>query len=101
MDKESVERLRFDSRLQRRPDWIEKADQETYLSALPDVSEKMTTCAEAEDAEEAEAKEVAKAAAAKEVVATPPTATPPAAPVAGDFSASRPFGDLGGDASGN
>ena len=51
MDKESVERLRFDRRLQRRPGWVEKTDQEAFLASLPDVSEKMTSCAEAEEEE--------------------------------------------------
>ena len=52
MDKESVARLRFDRRLQLRHNWIEKTDQEAFLASLPDVSEKMTSCAEAEEAEE-------------------------------------------------
>ena len=94
MDKESVERLRFDRRLKRRPDWIDQADEDAYFAALPDVSEKMTTCAQEEEAVEA-------ATAAPPVVAAMPAATPTAAPVAGDFSTSRPFGDLGGDTGGN
>jgi hypothetical protein len=55
MDKESVARLRFDRRLQQRHNWIEKTDQEAFLASLPDVSEKMTSCAEAEEDRTAEA----------------------------------------------
>jgi hypothetical protein len=93
MDKNSVERLRFDRRLQQRPDWIDKASEEAYFAELPDVSEKMTTCAEEEEAVEA--------ATAAPPVAPPPAAAPTVAPVAGDFSTSRPFGDLGRDTGGN
>ena len=81
MDKESVERLRFDRRLKRRSDWIEETDYQAYLDALPDVSEKMTTCANEETG-------------AGEAAPEPP---PAAAPVAGDFSTSRSFGDVGGE----
>jgi len=42
MDRESVDRLRFDRRLERRRGWVENADKQAYLEALPDVSEKMT-----------------------------------------------------------
>ncbi len=107
MDKASVERLRFDRRLQQRPDWIEKADQDAYLDALPDVSVKMTTVAEEEKAVEEAAANAAEAAQA----ATPPapafTATPvlvpesAAAPTAGDFSTTRSFGGFGRDSDEN
>lgn len=53
MDRESVERLRFDRRLQHRRDWIEPTDAEAHRESLPDVSEKMTTAAELEAEEEA------------------------------------------------
>lgn len=53
MDRESVERLRFDRRLQNRRDWIEPTDVEAHLESLPDVSHKMTTAAELEAEEEA------------------------------------------------
>lgn len=96
MDKESVERLRFDRRLQRRPDWIEKADQEAYLASLPDVSEKMTTCAEEE-----KAAEEAAAAVAVEGPAAATTSAPTPAATAGDFSAPSPFGDFGSESGGN
>lgn len=96
MDKESVERLRFDRRLQRRPDWIEKADQEAYLASLPDVSEKMTTCAEEE-----KAAEEAAAAVAVEGPAAATTSAPTPAATAGDFSEPSPFGDFGSESGGN
>jgi hypothetical protein len=41
MDRESVERLRFDRRLERRRGWVEDADRDAHLESLPDVSEKM------------------------------------------------------------
>ena len=83
MDKESVERLRFDRRLKRRSGWIEETDHQVYLDALPDVSEKMTTCAN-EDTGTGEA-------------AAESTSAPTAAPVAGDFSTPSAFGDVGGE----
>ena len=83
MDKESVERLRFDRRLKRRSGWIEETDHQVYLDALPDVSEKMTTCANEETG-------TGEAAAES-------TSAPAAAPVAGDFSTPSAFGDVGGE----
>ncbi len=53
MDRESVERLRFDRRLSSRRDWVEQTDVDAHLEALPDVSDKMTTAAELEAEEEA------------------------------------------------
>lgn len=53
MDRESVERLRFDRRLQHRREWIETGELDTHLEGLPDVSDKMTTPAELEAEEEA------------------------------------------------
>jgi len=55
MDRDSVERLRFDRRLQRRIGWVEPAQVDAYLESLPDVSSKMTTCAEEEGAGASEA----------------------------------------------
>jgi hypothetical protein len=81
MDKESVERLRFDRRLKRRSGWIEETDHQVYLDALPDVSEKMTTCAN---------EETGTGEAAAESTSAP-------APVAGDFSTPSAFGGAGGD----
>ncbi|MEZ4352057.1 MAG: hypothetical protein R3F16_00135 [Myxococcota bacterium] len=49
MDRESIERLRFDRRLQRRRGWLEEGQLEAHLESLPDSSGKMTTIAEAED----------------------------------------------------
>jgi hypothetical protein len=90
MNKESVERLRFDRRLRHRADWIQDSDQEEYLASLPDVSEKMTTCAEQEET----ATEEPAAAAA-------PALAPAAAPMAGDFSTPSTFGGFGGESGGN
>ena len=80
MDKESVERLRYDRRLQRRTGWVEESAMESHIEALPDVSEKMTTGAALEDAED---EPVAAAASL-------PSAAPSAAPSA----------ELGGSAQG-
>lgn len=77
MDRESVERLRFDRRLQHRRDWIEPTDAEAHLESLPDVSEKMTTAAELEAEEEA-ARANAEANSASEPASesAPPAASP-------------------------
>ena len=53
MDRESVERLRFDRRLQGRRDWVGQDAAQANLDALPDVSDNMTTAAELEAEEEA------------------------------------------------
>lgn len=42
MDRDSVDRLRFDRRLQQRRDWVEDGTREAHLESLPDVTEKMT-----------------------------------------------------------
>ena len=91
MDRESVERLRFDRRLQRRSGWVEASELQTNQDALPDVSEKMTTAAELE-AEELKAAEAAEAAAqAAPPVFETPSEPPAPAPVAGDFSSSPSY----------
>lgn len=95
MDKGSVERLRYDRRLQRRLGWIDEADHKAYLASLPDVSEKLTTCAEEEEKAAPETRQEEPALA----TATAATPTQPAG--AGDFSASAPFGGLGGDSGGS
>ncbi len=83
MDKNSVERLRFDRRLARRNGWLSEPDRDAFLETLADVSEKMTTCASEEKAPDEPA----------------PAAT------AGDFSTSTStsttFGGFGGDSSSN
>ena len=64
MDRESVERLRFDRRLQGRRDWVDQDAAQANFDALPDVSDNMTTAAELEAEEEAaRAKAEAEAAA--------------------------------------
>ena len=42
MDRESVDRLRFDRRLEQRRGWVEDAAKEAHIESLPDVSDKMT-----------------------------------------------------------
>ena len=94
MDKASVGRLQFDRRLQRRSGWLDEAERQAYLDALPDVTEKMTTIAEAE--ENATASEAAPAAPSE-----PSFAAPPAAGTAGDFSTPSGFGGLRDDSGSN
>jgi len=77
MDRESVDRLRFDRRLQNRRDWIEPTDVEAHLESLPDVSDKMTTAAELEAEEEAARANVEAGSASQ------PASEPPAAPTFG------------------
>ncbi|MEZ4333905.1 MAG: hypothetical protein R3F35_19300 [Myxococcota bacterium] len=54
MDRESLDRLRFDRRLQNRRGWLAPGELEGYLERLPDVAEKLTTLTE-EDGAAAEA----------------------------------------------
>jgi hypothetical protein len=89
MDRESVERLRFDRRLQRRPDWVKDTEARSNIDALPDVSDKMTTAAELE-AEEARVAEAAEAAAQAAPPAPEPSFGAPA-PVAGEFSSTPSY----------
>jgi hypothetical protein len=42
MDRESVDRLRFDRRLEQRRGWVEEGAKDAHLESLPDVTEKMT-----------------------------------------------------------
>ncbi len=89
MDRESVERLRFDRRLQRRRDWIGTGEFESHLEGLPDVASKMTTAAELE-AEEAAAAEAGGGGpsepAASDPLASQGLGTQQASSVAGGFS---------------
>ena len=94
MERESVERLRFDRRLQRRREWIEKPDLEAHLDSLPDVSDKMTTAAELEAEEEA--------ARANAEAAPPAEPTPaPAAPEKPTFGGPTTVGGGGFSGDGN
>ena len=70
MDRESVERLRFDRRLASRRDWVDSSDRDAYLESLPDVAEKMTTAAELEAEEEAASGEEPAAAAPEPVTSS-------------------------------
>ncbi len=84
MDRESVERLRFDRRLARRRDWVQDNDLDQYVESLPDLTDKMTTAAELEAEAEAQAE------AAPAPPATPPAAAP--TPAAESFGGSTTFG---------
>lgn len=108
MDRESVERLRFDRRLHSRRGWVEESDIASHLESLQDVSDKMTTAAELE-AEEAAASEAAEAETAPAPPAPPPafgsqpprTEAPqttiggPIGGVAGEFTPRSSFGGGG------
>lgn len=41
MDRESIEKLRFDKRLARRPRWVSEDDVSRELESLPDVGDKI------------------------------------------------------------
>jgi hypothetical protein len=86
MDRQSVERLRFDRRLKTREGWLDATAEGEYLDALPDVSEKMTTCAAEEDATESAADEVSAQYPSERQPELEPQSP---APVAGDFSTQR------------
>ena len=88
MDRESVERLRFDRRLQRRRGWVDQSDYEAHLESLADTSDKMIRGIDESD-ESREADETA--GAAPEWAAKPALEEASATPPAGDFSRSGSF----------
>jgi len=49
MDRDSVDRLRFDRRLEQRSGWVEDRAREENLKSLPDVTDKMTVGLDEED----------------------------------------------------
>ena len=49
MDRESLDRLRFDRRLQNRRGWLAPGELDRHVQALPDVTEKLTTLAAQEE----------------------------------------------------
>ncbi|MBK7951249.1 MAG: hypothetical protein IPK00_21445 [Deltaproteobacteria bacterium] len=55
MDRESLDRLRFDRRLQNRRGWLAPGELERHVETLPDVAEKLTKLAGEESAAGAEA----------------------------------------------
>ena len=57
MDRESLERLRFDRRLQNRRGWLAPGELERHVETLPDVSDKRTTLADQEAAAAAAAED--------------------------------------------
>lgn len=89
MDRESVERLRFDRRLARRRDWVDENDVEANIDALPDLTDKMTTVAELE-AEEAATAEAAALEAPMQAPASIEADAP--VPIAGEFGGSTNLG---------
>lgn len=102
MDRESVERLRYDIRLKRRREWITAEDREAYIASLPDLSDKMIR-GSSEDEESHE--EAGQAPASFEQSADPaPTPAPPAPqapsapiPFGSSASPSGSFPNDGGD----
>ncbi len=94
MDRESVERLRFDRRLRRRRGWVEQSDYEAHLESLADTSDKMIRGIDESDESE---KADEMAAAVPEQAAEPALAEASAAPPAGDSS---PSGSFSGGGSG-
>ena len=96
MDRESVDRLRFDRRLANRRDWVEASDRDAFVESLPDVSGKMTTAAELEAEEEAaRADAAALAQAPPEPAAAPTFGGPSGGPSGGPTSVGG--GGFGGD----
>jgi hypothetical protein len=87
MDRESVERLRFDRRLLRRREWVAEGEYEAYTEALPDVSDKMTRIGD-----EGESQDAGDAVAQN--VSAPSEAT--AEPGPGGYSTGGSFPDPGG-----
>ncbi len=43
MDRNSIDKMKFDRRLVRRQDWVTRDELEKQLEALPDVSHKVAT----------------------------------------------------------
>jgi hypothetical protein len=91
MDRESVERLRFDRRLQRRRGWVAQSDYEAHLESLADTSDKMIRgIGESETPDESPE-------AAPEQAAEPALAEASPTPPVSDFS---PSGSFSGGGSG-
>ena len=49
MDRESLDRLRFDRRLQNRRGWLAPGELDRHVQALPDLTDKLTTLAAQEE----------------------------------------------------
>lgn len=49
MDRESLDRLRFDRRLQNRRGWLAPGELDRHVQSLPDVADKLTTLAAQEE----------------------------------------------------
>lgn len=50
MEQGSIEKLKFDNRLNRRKGWVSKSEKEAFLESLPDVSDKISTPEDEESA---------------------------------------------------
>lgn len=79
MDRESVERLRHDRRLNRRREWVSPEDRQSYLDGLPDLTDKMIRGSE--DEEEEVAAEGASDSAQPSFSSAPETSATSAQPV--------------------
>lgn len=82
MERGSLEKLKYDSRLAGRRDWTSASDHAAYVESLPDVARKgMHADDESDDAAAEPAENGAPASAAPEIPASEPAATQaPAAP---------------------
>ena len=100
MDRESVERLRYDIRLKRRREWLTVEDRAAYVASLPDLSDKMIR-GSSEDDEPDEAPGQAAASFAPPADPAPhPTPNAPTAPIPFGSSAS-PSGSFPNDGGGD
>lgn len=87
MDRESVDRLRFDRRLERRRGWVEEKDQEANLESLPDVADKMTRgLDDPDDSADAPDATPATGLGAAAPVGSPPVASASSMPESTPFS---------------
>ena len=80
MNNESIDKLRVDSRLQRRRGWISDADLQRELDSLPDVSDKILEETESEPSDRDQAvgdQAVASAAGLEPSEASAPAAESP------------------------
>ena len=99
MDRESVERLRFDRRLQRRRGWVEQSDFEAHLESLADTAGKMIRGIDESDEPGETRKADAMAAAVPEQAVEPALAEASTTPPAADFSPTGPFSGGGSESS--
>jgi len=102
MDRDSVDRLRFDRRLEQRSGWVEDRAREEYLESLPDVTNKMTAGLDEEDEEtpiEGEAPSTDVGSAQVGFSAPTPPATPTPESPAPSYPQTSNEGSFGGGGS--